>query len=94
MFSDFMGSNLDHVNVLHIKLQEIDSNFYARPYLNVSFKSQDKNLALSNLTSKLNSKTIESEFKEFSSGSELDRFLRLELIDGCNETQINGLFKF
>ncbi|RNA33699.1 hypothetical protein BpHYR1_024294 [Brachionus plicatilis] len=91
IFREFLGSNFADMNVIFVRLEENNFDFYVRPYLNVSFLSQDKKLTLASLTSKLKSENIESAFKKYSSDSVLGDYIRLELIDECNGTEIKIL---
>lgn len=93
MFIDLFGSNSGRVHVIHLKLEEKDSVSYVRPSLNFSFQSQDKTFSRENLTTKLNSENIESAFRNNSLNSQLNPFIRLELIDGCSGTKINSNLK-
>lgn len=90
MFRDIFDSNLGHVDVTKLRLEEKDSVFYVRPFLNVSFQSQDNTFTRENLISKLNSEYIESAFRNYSLNSLLNRYIRLESINGCNGTIINS----
>ncbi|RNA29580.1 hypothetical protein BpHYR1_013502, partial [Brachionus plicatilis] len=88
MFRKFFGENFVGINVTNVKMIAGAFEFYIHPSVNITFGIQNPNLTLENLTSILSSSNIETTFKEYSLNNDLEPFLSLQSINGCNGTLI------